>query len=202
MFSGMKHIGIFGGSFDPIHYGHLAVATGVLKETDLDEVWLMVSPENPLKIGHLHAPEQDRLNMAEAAIRSLHEEMRNSIRVSDFEFGLSRPSYTIDTLQSLRATYPDCSFKWIVGGDNLEIISRWKESERIFSEFGLIVYPRPDALIPANIPEGVIYIDNVKEFPYSSTSIREKLKDPESLDSLPIPTGAKEYIRLHPGLYK
>ncbi|MDE6272805.1 MAG: nicotinate (nicotinamide) nucleotide adenylyltransferase [Muribaculaceae bacterium] len=197
----MKRIGVFGGSFDPIHDGHLAVATGALQAADLDEVILMVSPENPLKKGRLHAPEESRLEMAEAAIKSLPDEFKDRIKVSNFEFGLPRPSYTIDTLLALRKAYPDCSFCWIAGGDNLEIISRWKDFNRILSEFGLIVYPRPDAKSPEHIPMGVKYIDNVKQFPYSSTEIREKLSDSKEVGDLPIPAEVKNYISRHPGLY-
>ncbi len=198
----MRRIGIFGGSFDPIHDGHIAVAEGVLRECHLDEVWLMVSPENPLKKGQLHASEASRLEMAKAALCQLSAELKDRIKVSDFEFGLPRPSYTIDTLLALKEAYPDCEFQWIAGGDNLEIISRWKDYRKILSEFGLIVYPRPDAVIPDPIPAGVVYISSVKEFPYSSTAIREKLRAERSSDSLPIPEGAIEYLHAHPGLYE
>lgn len=195
------NIGIFGGSFDPVHYGHLAVAEGALRECGLDEVWLMVSPQNPLKKGTIHASENDRLAMVRMAVEELPERIRQRIKVSDFEFGLPRPSYTVDTLRALSGSFPDCNFQWIAGGDSLAGINRWKEPDIILRDFGLIVYPRPGVVLPNPIPEGVKLLNEVEEFPYSSTQIRAKLNEPGSLESLPVPESVKEYISSRPNLY-
>ena len=202
----MRTIGIFGGSFDPIHDGHLAVARGALRECGLDEVWLMVSPENPLKRGALHAPESARLEMVRLAVDSLADDEKERIKVSDFEFSLPRPSYTVDTLKRLSQIYPDVRFVWIGGGDNLANLRRWKSPEVILKDFGLIVYPRPDSAIPDPLPQGVSLLKGVEEFPYSSTQVRRMIaqvrKNALALTmNLPVPAAVIRYIGSHPDLY-
>lgn len=197
----VKHIGIYGGSFDPIHDGHLAVARGALKECGLDEVWLMVSPENPLKAGHLNASENARLDMAKASIES-NPEYYGNIKVSDFEFRLPRPSFTIATLRELKNAFPDCHFRWIVGADNLVNLSKWKDPDKILSEFGLIVYPRPGFDFSGILPEGITLLSDVEEFPYSSTEVRTMISKGENPDNWPVPNEVKNYITAHPDLYR
>ena len=131
-------VGIFGGSFDPIHNGHISLAQYVLDHTDLDEVWLMVSPLNPLKPQGYVASDRERLEMARLAVAG-----HPGIKVSDFEFTLPIPSYTYNTLAKLKEAYPDCDFRLIIGGDNWADFDRWRNPQEILDEFGLIVYPRP-----------------------------------------------------------
>lgn len=197
----MKRIGIFGGSFDPIHNGHLSVARAALEECGLDEVRLMVSPENPLKKGRLHAPERDRLAMARLAVEGLDEDLQERIKVSDFEFTLPRPSYTVNTLLALKKAFPDDHFVWIAGGDNLASLDRWRSPDIILKDFGLIIYPRPDSVLPEDMPEGVKVLGNAELMDMSSTDIRGALGEDGVIENLPVPQSVKEYIKLHPALY-
>jgi nicotinate-nucleotide adenylyltransferase len=172
-------IAIFSGSFNPIHNGHLAIAREVLAQDAADELWLLVSPQNPLKKNTDLIDEKQRLKMVELAI-----ENEQGMQASDFEFHLPRPSYTIRTLESLRITHPHHQFLLLIGGDNLAIIHKWFEYQRIITEFGLIVYPRPgyqknsDSQFPNTTFISAPLID------ISATEIREKLKKGESITDL------------------
>ena len=131
-------IGIYGGSFNPIHFGHIGLAKWVLEHTDLDELWLMVSPNNPLKDKSILADEQVRLEKAREAIK----EESDKIQVSDFEFSLPRPNYTANTLRKLREAYPQHEFSLIIGEDNLKIFDKWREYQYILDNYRVFVYPR------------------------------------------------------------
>ena len=133
----MKRIGIFGGSFNPIHLGHTALATYICEQGLVDEVWFMVSPQNPLKRDLTQLDENERLTMARLAVASYP-----MLQVSDFEFTLPRPSYTFHTLQALRAAYSDYEFTLIIGEDNWQNFHRWYRGEDIARETSIIVYPR------------------------------------------------------------
>ena len=133
----MKRIGIFGGSFNPIHLGHTALAAYICELGLVDEVWLMVSPQNPLKQDLTLLDEQERLAMARLAVAPYP-----TLKASDFEFTLPRPSYTYHTLQALRAAYPDYAFSLIIGEDNWQCFHRWYRGEDIARETPIIVYPR------------------------------------------------------------
>ncbi len=143
--SPQRTIAVYGGSFDPVHTGHTMIASQVASLPGVDEVWLMVSPENPFKQGRRMAPEARRLEMARLAVADL-----DNVEVSDFEFSLPRPSYTYNTLRALRDAYPDCTFRIIIGADNWRDFAAWRSGREIASEFGVIVYPRPDTPIPAD----------------------------------------------------
>ena len=172
-------IAIFSGSFNPIHIGHLAIAREVLAQDAADELWFLVSPQNPLKKNNDLLPETDRLTMVKLAI-----EDEKGMRASNFEFHLPRPTYTINTLEKLRENYPEHQFKLLIGGDNLAIFHKWFEYKRIIDEFGLIVYPRPE-----------FNIENLSQFPntilisaplinLSATEIREKLVNGEPITGM------------------
>ena len=145
-------VGIYGGSFNPIHFGHTGLAKWVLEHTDLDEVWLMVSPNNPLKDKSILADEQERLEKAREAIRregerreAIRREAKGKrIRVSDFEFHLPRPTYTANTLRALAREYPEHEFTLIIGEDNLQIFDQWREYQYILDNYRVFVYPRRD----------------------------------------------------------
>lgn len=133
----MIKTGLFFGSFNPIHLGHLVVAEYCATQTDLDEVWLVVSPQNPLKASQELAPAHLRLAMVAKAV-----EGNERLKVCDIEHQLPLPSYTADTLQALVAKYPDREFTMIVGEDIAYSFHRWKNYEWILSHFRLMLYPR------------------------------------------------------------
>ena len=133
----MKRIGLFGGSFNPIHLGHTALAAYICEQGLVDEVWLMVSPQNPLKQDLTLLDENERLHMARLAVAPYP-----MLKACDFEFTLPRPSYTYHTLQALRETYSNCMFSLIIGEDNWDNFHRWYRGEDIACETPIIVYPR------------------------------------------------------------
>ena len=137
----MRSIGIYGGSFNPVHFGHVGLAKWVIENTDLDELWLLVSPNNPLKPAGILAPEEERLAAVREAVKDIP-----GVKASDFEFGLPRPSYTANTLRELQKKYPDYEFTLVIGEDNLAIFDRWREYEYILSNFRIFVYPRRESL--------------------------------------------------------
>lgn len=165
------NIAVFGGSFNPIHTGHAMIASQASQQPGVDEVWLMVSPQNPLKHDADLMPEEERLALA----RLVADECKG-VRTSDFEFRLPRPSYTYNTLCRLRDAYPEHTFRLLIGSDNWNIFSRWRNSEKIISEFGVIIYPRPDAPAIPPFPENVELLNNLPLMLVSSTYIRESLK--------------------------
>lgn len=132
-------IGLFFGSFNPIHVGHLIVANTVATTTDLEQVWFVVSPQNPFKKTKSLLHEFDRLDMVERAIAD-----NSRLKVTDIEFSMPRPSYTIDTLRKLQDKFPHHTFTLIMGEDNLEQFANWKAYEEILNGFGVYVYPRPN----------------------------------------------------------
>ena len=132
------NIGLFFGSFNPIHVGHLIIAQHLLNETSLDKIWLVVSPHNPLKEKSTLAHDQDRLQMVRLAV-----EDHPKIWVSDIEFKLPRPSFTIDTLAHLEEKYPNDNFSLIMGGDNLISLPKWKNYDQILNKYTIYVYRRP-----------------------------------------------------------
>ena len=169
-------VGIYGGSFNPIHFGHTGLAKWVLEHTDLDEVWLMVSPNNPLKDKSILADEQERLEKAREAIGD--EAKGKRIWVSDFEFHLPRPTYTANTLRALAREYPEHEFTLIIGEDNLQIFDQWREYQYILDNYRVFVYPRRDkagtqgATQPA---KGTIFLTGAPYFDISSTELRKNL---------------------------
>ena len=169
----MKRIGIFGGSFNPIHLGHTALAAYICELGLVDEVWLMVSPQNPLKQDLTLLDEQERLAMARLAVAPYP-----TLKASDFEFTLPRPSYTYHTLQALRAAYPDYAFSLIIGEDNWRCFDRWYRGEDIARETSIIVYPRNvEGNLRVEGKESKVITTNSqytpKLLPYSSTEVRE-----------------------------
>ena len=134
----MSKIGLFFGSFNPIHIGHMAIA-GYMKEfTDLDQIWFVVSPQNPLKKKESLLPDRHRLYLVEMAIGN-----NDNLKPSDIEFNRPAPSYTIDTMALLTEKYPGHKFILVMGEDNLYTLHKWKNAEELISRFPLYVYPRP-----------------------------------------------------------
>ena len=177
-------IGIYGGSFNPIHFGHTGLAQWVVNNTDLDEVWLMVSPNNPLKDASILADEQKRLAAAKEAIGDGRLASGKRIIVSDFEFTLPRPNYTANTLRELQKQYPQHEFTLIIGEDNLEIFPKWREYTYLLENFRILVYPRKGSgkSVEQMLPElGTAHINEVQllatapYFEISSTELRKNL---------------------------
>lgn len=171
-----KRIAIFGGSFNPVHVGHIALARSVVQQHLADEVWLLVSPQNPLKQQMGLLPEQQRLNLVRKALEHEH-----GVEVSDFEFYLPRPSYTWNTLQALSAAYPDVEFSLLIGADNWLLFNRWAHPDDILANYRLLVYPREGCVVnKASLPIGVGLIE-APLFPLSSTDIRNLVREGKSI---------------------
>lgn len=163
--------GIFGGSFNPIHNGHIALARQLREVAQLDEVWLMVSPQNPLKQQEGLLADDLRLQMAQMALKD-----DPFIKVSDYEFHLPRPSYTWHTLQSLQIDFPDREFVLLIGGDNWERFPFWYRSDDIVSNYRLVVYPRRGSDIDiAALPPTVTVVE-AELLDISSTDIRRRVR--------------------------
>ena len=162
--------GLFFGSFNPIHTGHLAIASYMVEFTDLDKVWFVVSPHNPLKNKESLLNDHQRLNMVKLAVSDDHR-----FDVSDAEYSLPQPSFTIDTLKHLQNKFPENDFSIIMGSDCLVTFEKWKNYREIIAEFKRYVYPRPntpDNLLH-NLENGVVVNAPIMEI--SSTFIREAI---------------------------
>jgi len=133
----MTHIGLFFGSFNPVHVGHMIIANYMVEYTAMDELWMVLSPHNPFKSQQSLANDYDRLHLLELAIGE-----HAKIKASDVEFSLPKPSYTIDTLSYLKEKYPKKRFSLIMGGDNITSFHKWKNYERILAEHDIYVYKR------------------------------------------------------------
>lgn len=175
----MAKTGLFFGSFNPIHAGHLIIASYMANFTDLDEVWLVVSPQNPLKnkkgLGNMY----DRLEMARLAI-----EPAEQLKVSDIEFNLPQPSYTIDTLAYLREKHPAKEFVLIMGADNLASLKKWKNYEVLLRDYAIYVYPRPGSDVTEWVNHPSITLTETPQMEISSTFIRQALKDNKNIQFL------------------
>ncbi len=161
--------GIFSGSFNPIHIGHLALANWLCEFDELDEVWFLITPHNPLKNREELLDDRLRLELGQAAVAAYPR-----FKVSDFEFSLPQPSYTIDALHALKSCYPDHQFHFIMGADNWAQIDRWKNPRQLIEEFPIVVYPRKgyEIEIPAEYSRQVRKV-NAPLMEISSTFIRE-----------------------------
>lgn len=184
-----RSIGIFAGSFNPIHVGHLVLANYMREFTYLDEVWFVVTPQNPLKDPAGLLDDQSRLEMVRLA---LHDQMNT--RVSDIEFRLPRPSYTVDTLAALSEENPEVEFSLIIGGDNWELFRRWKAYETILQNHRVLIYPRRGKviLIPEEFKDTVMEV-NAPLVEISSTFIRESIRNGRNIQAF-LPNKVHEYI--------
>ena len=167
----MIKTGIFGGSFNPIHNGHIQLARQLREAAGLGEVWLMVSPQNPLKEQAGLLADDQRLQMARQALAD-----EPFIEVSDYEFHLPRPSYTWNTLQALKDDFPDREFALLIGGDNWERFSRWYRADDIVSNYQIIVYPRRGSDIDLKSLPSTVSVVEAELLDISSTDIRRRVR--------------------------
>lgn len=161
-------IGIFGGSFNPVHCGHVSLARNIIQKKIVDELWFMVSPHNPLKDSSKLESDVQRLETVRRAVSNIE-----GVRVSDFEFYLPRPSFMCDTLSKLQSLRKNDVFYLIIGADNWLCFDKWKNSEKILTDFQIIIYPRKGYDIDYNnLPPNVNYL-NMPLYNVSSTQLRQ-----------------------------
>lgn len=183
-----KKVGLFFGSFNPVHIGHMIIANYMATQTDLDEVWLVVSPHNPLKPKKTLARDYDRLHLVRLAIG---DNVR--LRASDIEFGLPKPSYTIDTLAYLREKYPDRSFVLIMGSDNLATLPKWKNHDVILRDYEVYVYKRPDYHDGPLADHPHVRLFDAPLMYLSASYIRNAIREEKSVQYL-VPEAVFEYL--------
>lgn len=187
-----QQVGIFSGSFNPIHIGHVILANYITEFTYIDEIWFVVTPHNPLKEVHGLANEQSRLEMCHIALQGM-----DKMRVSEIEFSMPKPSFTIDTLDRLKKDYPEIDFTLIVGADNWSNFHLWKEYERLRVENRILIYPRlgEKPTIEDEFKESVQWC-NAPILQISSTFIRSSMQEGKNISSF-LPHGVYEYIQTH-----
>ncbi|MFV0391659.1 MAG: nicotinate (nicotinamide) nucleotide adenylyltransferase, partial [Paludibacteraceae bacterium] len=180
--------GLFFGSFNPIHLGHTRLADYIFEYSGMDEIWYVVSPRNPLKEQSELIDESLRLHMIELATSS-----KEYLKVSAIEFDMPRPSYTVDTLETLAEKYPHYDFTLLIGSDNMQIFDQWKDYRKILNEFSILVYPRKGydyEEYEERYPEMQI-LEEAPFFEISSTEIRELISNKQDADKW-----------LHPDVYQ
>lgn len=177
-----KNIALFFGSFNPIHIGHLAIANHIANNSSIDEVWFVVSPQNPFKEKKTLLKDYHRLHLVEEAI-----EGNLKLKASNIEFSLPQPSYTIDTLTYLKEKHPTVNFSIIMGEDNLKSFHKWKNHEIILRDYNIIVYPRfnvaQDLKTESEIlnHKNVTLLNNIPVMYISASFIRNSIKDGKSI---------------------
>ena len=186
----MKQVGIFGGTFNPVHNGHLVLAHSFLQSMSLDEVWLMVTPLNPFKRNDTLLDDAARLEMVKAAISG-----EDFIKASDYEFHLPVPSYTWTTLCRLRIDYPDCRFSLLIGSDNWAKFDLWYAHDEIIRNHDIAVYPREDWFVDASSLPPNVHLLNTPYVKISSTMIRQRIMNGETISDL-VPKGVEQLIRV------
>jgi len=164
----MSRIGLYFGSFNPVHNGHLAIAEYMLKYAPIDELWFVLSPQNPLKNPEELWSNEKRFELLKTAITG-HSKMS----ISTIEWDMPKPSYTIDTLKKLSKIFPNVEFSILMGADNLEHIERWKSFEEILNHYKIFVYPRPNAVENQHFQHSNITVFDAPLMDISSTQIRE-----------------------------
>jgi len=167
-----KVTGLYFGSFNPVHIGHLAIANYMVEFTGLDEFWFVVTPQNPHKTKKNLLNDFDRLDLVKMAV-----EDDNRLQVSDIEFFLPKPSYTVDTLAYLKDRNPNRDFKILMGSDNLENFHKWKNYETIIENYGVVIYPRPGFdKSKAMQHQNIVIAENAPQMEISSSFIRKAIK--------------------------
>lgn len=182
-----RRIGLFGGTFNPPHNGHIALAEAFLAQVRVDEVWMMVSPQNPFKANQQLLDDTKRLEMVRLAVAG-----RPHLVASDYEFSLPRPSFTYQTLCRLKEDFPTTEFSLLIGGDNWASFNRWYRNEEVLHMASLYVYPREGQPIDTHLPRGVHQLD-APLVNISSTSVRKRVANGEEIATL-VPKAVADYI--------
>lgn len=169
-------VGLYFGSFNPVHIGHLIIANHIVEHTNVDQVWLIVSPQNPLKPAASLLNEYQRLHLVQIAVNN-----NERLKASDIEFKLPKPSYTIDTLIYLEEKYPNHAFSVIMGSDSFTNIGKWKNADVLQENYPLIIYQRPEFRVTSNIESPNITVLNAPLLDISATSIRQHIKEKKSI---------------------
>ena len=182
--------GIFSGSFNPIHMCHLMLAGYISAFTYVEEIWFVVTPHNPLKEKEYLLPDNIRLEMARLALEDY-----DNLKVSDVEFRMPRPSYTIDTLNALTEEHPERRFTLIIGGDNWSLFEKWKDYEQIMERYQILIYPRPgeDVRIPRKLHKSVQLV-NAPKVEISATFIRHAIGEGKDMRAF-LPPKVYDYIK-------
>lgn len=184
-------VGLLFGSFNPIHTGHLILANYMATNTDLDTVWLVVSPQNPFKPSNTLLHEFDRLHMVTLAIAD-----NSNLGVSNIEFSMPKPSYTIDTLTYLQEKYPSYEFVLIMGEDNVPLFPKWKNYERILEYHQVYVYPRSGSVISEITAYPNMKFVKAPVLDISATFIRQCIREEKSIKYM-VPDDVIDYIKVH-----
>ena len=189
-----KQVGIFSGSFNPVHNGHVALASYIVSHSNLDELWMLVSPQNPLKTGREQVDAWQRVEMLKLALKDYYP----IIKASDYELSLPTPTYTYETLQQLSQDFPDCRFSLIIGADNMLVFKRWFRWQDIITKYRIIVYPRNDIDMYQMQQEFDNRMDIIEAplFNISSTMIRNKVAHGEDISQY-VDTEVANYIKKH-----
>lgn len=181
-------VGLYFGSFNPVHVGHLIIANHLAQHAQIDQVWLVVSPQNPLKPSASLLNEYQRLHLAQLAI-----EDNPRLKISDIEFKLPKPSYTIDTLTHLKEKYPIHEFVVIMGSDSFLNIHRWKNAEILLRDFSILIYQRPGFAIDPKFLNDRIRVVDAPMLNISSTFIRQQIQQGKSIQYL-VPEKVRQEI--------
>lgn len=188
--SSPQKIGLFFGSFNPVHIGHLVIAEYMVEYTDLQQIWFVVSPQNPLKPAKNLLPENKRIAMVRLAI-----EYDTRFKASSIEFGLPKPSFTINTLVHLKEKYPKKDFALIMGADNITTLHKWKNFEYLLDNYEIYVYHRKESVdIPDYAKRPAVHLTNAPVMEISSTFIREAIKEKKDIRYM-LPQPVAEYIK-------
>ena len=181
-------VGLFFGSFNPVHVGHMIIANYIVSNTDLKNVWMVISPQNPFKKKSSLAKDYDRLHLVQLAIGD-----NLNLRASNIEFSLPQPSYTIDTLTYLKEKHPNKTFSLIMGGDNLVNFHKWKNYEMILKHHDIYVYKRPSYEMPELAKHPKVHIMEAPLLSISASYIRQCIKENKSIQYL-VPDAVFEYL--------
>ncbi|MGI6242094.1 MAG: nicotinate (nicotinamide) nucleotide adenylyltransferase [Prevotella sp.] len=188
-----KRTGIFGGSFNPIHNGHIELARQILREAALDEIWFVVTPLNPFKTTADDLLDDDlRLDLTRKALQG-----ETRLVASDYEFHLPKPSYMCNTLKHLATDYPDREFVLIIGADNWLSFDRWAEPDYILAHHEIAVYPRMGFPIDETTMPPNVHLINTRLYPVSSTDIRQRIKNGQPVDDLVPPNVHDTIVKLY-----